>query len=545
MLQEYCTYNPYVAFLICNGLAFLFSVGAVGMVVAVPWLYPQRQTYKHHRSINCWIFCGLLLLLLALVAFTGAFVYAGLVTGVYGAPDPTCGILPCNKGGKLCKPDGPDDSMDSLLSLNGVHGECFVVTAVANGSTLISGLRAKGLNPALLLQYNSSSQSAYVPGSFDLSACYLAITGVERFVASKYTYNSRDVLCTAGVIPGNTQLDKTAAGRVPFYDVLANATIEGGFWVSPTKEREPVTYYMMIDAYRNCSLDPSVAGCVCSQHMAENQGELMFVTYAPAGLEPQIYIAEANHAVEPVQDYGLSMTEIRSKAGLGQNLTLFAPPIFLRSVVAVYDELPIRCSSLYNAPEPTLCSHGPKARQNAPKWYALDAASGEFRRQCGPFSGRHINGSVLPWDASAGAPMSEEEQTARCSDSDAYAVDDKGQYILISQLAELGSEVLYDHKWLDELGRENNMLAFVVMGLAAALYVVIGVCLLVVRYNVRAETDDIHLKSFISHLWTSPLEWLGAHTLHHHHHDSPIPAPATAPAPATHPVAPAHAVAQP
>ena len=196
------------------------------------------------------------------MAFTGAFVYAGLVTGVYGAPDPTCGILPCDKGGKLCKPDGPDDSMDSLLSLNGVHGECFVVTGVANGSAHVSRLRAEGLNPALLLQDNSSTQSAYVPGSFDDSACYLAVSGVERSVERKYTYNSRDVLCTAGVIPGNTQPDKTAAGRVPFYDVLANATVEGGFWVSPTKARQPVTYYMMSDAYRNCSLDPSVAGCV-------------------------------------------------------------------------------------------------------------------------------------------------------------------------------------------------------------------------------------------------------------------------------------------
>ncbi|CAL8467331.1 g6868 [Coccomyxa elongata] len=53
---ESCLYETYIAFLVFNGLAFLFSLGAMGVVIVVPWLFPNKKAGQ--RLVNKWIGWG-------------------------------------------------------------------------------------------------------------------------------------------------------------------------------------------------------------------------------------------------------------------------------------------------------------------------------------------------------------------------------------------------------------------------------------------------------------------------------------------------------
>ena len=127
---EACDYDWFLAFFILNGLAFIFSMVAIWMMVFMPlgWTMLGKPTQTWH-SIVVW--SGAAMVALAMLCFLVAFSAAGLVSVGYEAPDYTCGILQCEKGGVYCS---RHTYARESRSLNNYQGRCYQVTNVSTGA---------------------------------------------------------------------------------------------------------------------------------------------------------------------------------------------------------------------------------------------------------------------------------------------------------------------------------------------------------------------------------------------------------------------------
>ena len=507
-------YQTYRAFLILNGRAFLFALGATGEVVVVPWLYPEDNNGDRHLSVNRWIAWGLGLLVTAILVFTAAFVCAGLVTGDYEAPMISCGVLPCDRGGVPCNPDRLDNSMTWMLSLNNIYGECFVVTSVTTGRRLLDALDAQDESTndyfGKVIEYQGSGHRGNISGAiFDEGGCYLVVTKADPSDRRLYSSNTKNVLCTAGVKPGDPLADSQEAQGVSFQDALVNLTYPGKLWLAPHQkstddQSAATTYYFMLAKSEDpdwCSghhgagvdMPAGAAACACSSYMLEQQDNqnTMFVTH-DVGVEtgPQVFIASimdnsSRHNSSITQSsasYGFDLTDINKS--FGQELLLYWPGLFLDTRVAVYDEFKYRCNDFFTRDsrkqtadsQPTLCLFNSDARDKSPKWYTgKDQKDPSSMEKLCSAQNKTQNGGIRHWLTRW--PYHPEE-----NDGDPYnytnckglAVDMDGNYIMISDLASLGTEVQLDEQWLASLGTQTSGYAFGILVCALLLYTVIA-----------------------------------------------------------------------
>ena len=96
-----CFYGAYVAYIVLNGFALVFSVAAL---CAVTWgplvlMWCKLATWRM-QVVNV----GLAHLAVSLASLLGAFVCAGFVSASVGAPELNCGSLNCMEGGVPCSP---------------------------------------------------------------------------------------------------------------------------------------------------------------------------------------------------------------------------------------------------------------------------------------------------------------------------------------------------------------------------------------------------------------------------------------------------------
>lgn len=446
---EYCLYGTYIAFLVFNGLAFLFSLGAMGVVVVVPWLFPNDKATT--RLVNRWTSWGLALLVLSISFFTVAFVLAGLVTGGYKGVPPNCGVLPCKYGGMACSPSIQDGSMASLLSLNDVYGDCFYVSKITDGQ----GFRAMFADKTFFL-YNGSTapnntREDQLP---DRSGCFMIASALRNADVDRFSSNTRNVLCHVGEKPG-----KDEAGRGKQYDLL-EALMKLTFPVQAWSVVDNDQVFWGLQIINQGSCNTNKPGCLCSSHMLAHQDELTFVTYTAAhsSLHPQIFIANSATGSD-VLDSDFNINNFSTSdllSAFGQDMTLYSPSVYYRDYIAVYDELKIRCSDSFVAAHPTLCLFDGSARGGHNKWYKnVPNISGDqtqhTKRQC-----------CADW----------EKGDCAC---EGLAVDQEGKYILMSRLGELGAEVQYEQEYLESLGRKMGYLVFSILALAFFVYIVISV----------------------------------------------------------------------
>jgi len=128
----------FTSFLIVNGVAFMLSVASVIVVTAFPLLLKRTP----HQA--AW--WGGILLLMAMIAFIGAFLLAGFVTVAYKAPNPGCASLMCDNGGIRCM----TYASNQVYANVGVYGLDPNVAALNNLVPLGNG------SAAVCLQYNVS-----------------------------------------------------------------------------------------------------------------------------------------------------------------------------------------------------------------------------------------------------------------------------------------------------------------------------------------------------------------------------------------------------
>ena len=100
----------FTTFLIVNRVAFMLSVASVIVVTAFPLLLKRTP----HQA--AW--WGGILLLMAMIAFIGAFLLVGFVTVAYKAPNPGCASLMCGDGGIRCT----TYALNQVYSNVGVYG---------------------------------------------------------------------------------------------------------------------------------------------------------------------------------------------------------------------------------------------------------------------------------------------------------------------------------------------------------------------------------------------------------------------------------------
>ena len=94
-----CWYPLYVAYIVCNGFALVFSVAAiaavlVGPIILVCW---DRKTWRQQIAILAIIHS-----VISLITFVAAFAITGFLTASVSAPPFNCGNLKCEEGGVPC-----------------------------------------------------------------------------------------------------------------------------------------------------------------------------------------------------------------------------------------------------------------------------------------------------------------------------------------------------------------------------------------------------------------------------------------------------------
>lgn len=367
-----CQYDVYAVFIVFNGFAFLFSLGATGVVIVLPWLYPSDEKKP---AVDWWIGAGLILLLISIVSFTVAFLAAGLVTSGIWAPLENCDALPCEEykgsgiiiqgtsGGLPCGPN-QEGSMANVLSLNNVRGECFYVSEVAEGRSLSQSQS--------LVSYKNSGNADST--NFDPDSCYLVVQLLGPSDVDKFSTHTNRVLCT--VSPSNT----TVAGKGSLADALVD--LMGNLWVVPGPGYGSKMYYMQIPTTKNwASCNSSDYFCACSAHMLK--ADLMFVTYTS-----QVYLASSLRLSG--SDTGYDWSHFRTEDGhgsydtyeaFGVPLAVYSPPVFSRDQIAVYDELEYRCSSSYY--DSVLCAYHKGSFGSFGKDYKDIGGGYGYHRQCG------------------------------------------------------------------------------------------------------------------------------------------------------------------
>lgn len=437
-----CLYGTYIAFLVFNGLAFLFSLGSMAVVIVVPWLFPNGRASM--RLVNRWTGWGLILLLLSVFSFTVAFVLAGLVTEGFWAPHKSCSYLPCEYGGMACSPRIQDGS---LLSLNGVHGECFYVPRITTGQGLID--MSPGGNLSL---FNGTTTLEHQHP--DISGCFMVALKISNSDVSRFAGNSRNVLCHYGENPGKE------AGHGEQFDLL-NALVK---LASPTQAWIGIEYDSKQEFWGlQISIPPESCnstepGCLCSSHMLAHQDELTFVTYNGPEFFPQSPILIAKSAASTDPDLNrFSYKEMQIV--FGQDMTLYRPSVYNSNDIAVYDELNIRCSDSFDFRHPTLCLFDANSRGGRNKWYVattvfLGDKPGftQFERQC-----------------------CFERFNCPCRGT---AVDLDGNLIPISDLSLLAAKVDYNNSYVEHTASLRRTMAYIVFSILAvafSLYIIISV----------------------------------------------------------------------
>ena len=96
-----CDYPLFIAFIITNGFALVFSVAAIVAVLLGPYiLLRQRRLHWRQPVVNL----GLCHLLCSLASLLAAFALAGFITASVGAPPVSCAKITCDRGGVPCSP---------------------------------------------------------------------------------------------------------------------------------------------------------------------------------------------------------------------------------------------------------------------------------------------------------------------------------------------------------------------------------------------------------------------------------------------------------
>ncbi len=219
----------------------------------------------------------------------------------------------------------------------------------------------------------------------------------------------------------------------------------------------------------------------------------MFVTYnVGKATGPQVFIASImddsslhkDSILKSSANNHLALKDINNH--FGQKLLLYWPGLFLDTQVAVYDELKYRCNDFVKTDsrrqavdfQPTLCLFDSDARYNSSKWYFQKDENdpSSVQRQCSARINTK-NGKKNLWltrwlyqsDNILGDPYNYTNCTG-------LAVDTKGKYIKISDLASLGTEVHLDEQWLQSLGTQTGGFAFGILLFALLLYSAIAYC---------------------------------------------------------------------
>ena len=188
-----------------------FICTAAGVVVVLPWLYPETDMDKHKVFLNRWIGWGLSLLTAAILFFTVAFAAAGLITGSYKAPEPCCGVLPCEFGGMPGIPStqASTNVFKTLLPLSNMSADCFAVWGIADGGTFLADHTA-GHNSSVLMQVtdemfesdlNDGHNASYINANVKKDACYLKIRDTDYSNEEQHLTHTKTILCTAGPVP--------------------------------------------------------------------------------------------------------------------------------------------------------------------------------------------------------------------------------------------------------------------------------------------------------------------------------------------------------
>ena len=412
---------------------------------------------------------------LSAVVRTACLTCLALHAGGFKEPKLQCGVLPCEYGGMPCVPSTQADTdvFKTLLALNNMSGDCFAVWGVARGSDIPEGLVGSPiLNRTSPVQYTNGGSfnwSSEFSKDFNRDGCYLKIRDINSTNPDQHVNHTKNVLCTAGLVPSGYDswnhpkqgLDPQAAGRIKYQDALVNMTTPRNLWFSgrtAPQNGSLHTWYYMIEGTtsKRCPANAS-SGCACSDSMIQawDEGNLMFVTYAPPGRPKGVYAASLvsqshPHFVEFPQtprDSFFNLHPDQVSRQFQQATNLYAPPLFLRENVAVYDESHIRCFQSAKVPQPTLCMFSQAARDNSPKWYSdVDGSSSVFERQCGPRNST---------------------EKVECT---GLAVNTQGALIMTSKLGDFGYEVIYDEQYIDSLGQQTGIFAFSILGIALGLY---------------------------------------------------------------------------
>lgn len=117
-----CFYGVFVAYIVLNGFALVFSVAALCAVTWGPFVLMWCKLSTWRTRV---VYVGLAHLAVSLVSVLGAFACAGFVTASVGAPELTCGNLKCTEGGVPC-------NAFTVVAANQSHfGEYFPWQALA------------------------------------------------------------------------------------------------------------------------------------------------------------------------------------------------------------------------------------------------------------------------------------------------------------------------------------------------------------------------------------------------------------------------------
>lgn len=410
---ETCNYIAFVAFIYLNGLAFLFSVCAVCVMVFMPWLLQEVPDW--HKTIIRW---GIAHLALAVTFFLLAFSVAGLVSAGANAPEYTCAVQSCDHGGVLCQ---NETAPDVLRSLNNFHGRCFKVMDIRKGSWFTKMYNQSYISVGLVEHYRDSNGTSkynqqYFPRFSAVKVntslhqiyddrCYLVIhpiydpgSNVEMQAVvdggGDLIYNSSNVICLVPSRDNSSSFDVDIAGYV-----------EGGtVWSITYPGDAPVSGVEKYLSF-NFSIDQIIQAGRHSDWCAEDSaGNFTFVTYPGRSYGTSwIYLAgdKDNNGIGP-----LWKSHYHSDYPFDKNLALHEPIFDPRNFV-VFDELQYRCQNFTKdmARYAALCSYEPQLTAAGKAWY--NAAT---RRR---FYKDDVNG---------------------------FAVKSDGSYVLKSKLAELGGD---------------------------------------------------------------------------------------------------------
>ena len=431
---ETCSYPAYTAFICLNGLAFLFSLCAVCVMIFMPWLL---QTSGGWRTIV--IKWGMGHLALAIAFFLAAFAVAGLVTASANAPPYKCSILPCDQGGVLCQ---GSTFANVSRALNSFQGRCFQVWDVVPASQLS---QAQYLPNARQTARGSSWDFDLQEFGFPIPAsgvvttsdtvCYYKLRELpleDDETQSLLTYNASTVtgsntICMIAPSNGSFVQDLYSSAGVPIFDVTESENMPA--------HRQPGSarslYSLAIPAFRTVFPGDNETSryyaSACNSTL--QQGGFTFVKLGGNNTIPWIYLV------------GMNSSEAFATPPLGVaapwNPSRFHVTAFDPKKYVIYDELPFRCKEYDSCSEgqcATLCRYEPHNSVLQNEWYP-----GARTRRC--FSaGEECNG---------------------------YAVDLTGKYIMKNGLAQLGadSEVSEDHTTATQV----ESVVYVVLSLGFAL----------------------------------------------------------------------------